>query len=137
MKENLGGRENPGIIKRYTKFIFGKSEDSEDMKALLAPGKIEQLVREGRTPLLIRTMGILDEKANRVTTSPLYEVPPVGFAGKDMKDVIGSMGLHIFVNKLGVRRMGSTFMLDNKQVEEVEARISAEKERLGITSQEK
>ena len=133
MKENLGGRE-PGIIERYRKFIFGESEPSGDASVLLAPGKVEELVREGRTPLMIGTMGSMAmDSEEGFEMQPLYEIPPVGFAGKDMKEVYGSMGVHIFVNKLGVKRFGSTFTLTESQVEEVENRIKAERERFGIT----
>lgn len=136
MKENLGNLQESGIIERYRKFIFGISEDSDDIEAFLAPGKIEQLVRGGRTPLQIGTMGLfsLDSK-EEVKMLPLYEVPPVGFAGQDMKDIYEEMGVHVFVNKLGVKRFGSTFMLNETQVDEVEGRIKTEKERLGKTSE--
>lgn len=134
MKENLGELQGPGIIERYKKFIFGQSEASEDIEAFLAHGKIEQLVREGRTPLKIGEMGALNESSKKFDMKPLYEVPPVGFAGKDMKEIFGSQGVHVFINKLGIKRLGSTFMLTAEQVEEVESRIRVENKRLGKTS---
>lgn len=133
MKEHLSTTQQQWVVERYRKFIFGKSEFTVGTsEELLAEGKVEQLVREGRTPLMIGRMGAVPVGSNKkVEMQPFYEVPPVGFAPEDIKEVFGSMGVHVFVNKLGVKRFGDTFMLTEKEAEEVEERVKNEYARLG------
>lgn len=116
-------------INRLRNFILGESEPSGDVEFLLSPGKIEQLVREGRPPLLIGTMGI---GKYSFVMHPYYQVPPKGFSPDDLREMYSSAGgAYIFVNRLGVQRIGSTYTLTEEQSKEVEARIDAELTKLG------
>lgn len=46
-----------GDIDKYLQFMFGPSDPSGDVEWLLAPGRVEELVREGRSPLQIGSIG--------------------------------------------------------------------------------
>ncbi len=121
--------------RRYKNYITGNGEISEDIDSLLAPGKIEKLVEEFRTPVKI---GMISTKevgsGHKFETKAYYEIPPLGFDARDTLEIYESMGVHVFVNKLGIKRFGITFSLNKEQAKQVEERISAEKIRLGRKS---
>lgn len=119
-------------IRRYQKFAREDGESSEDVTSLLAPGKIEELVREWRAPIRIGSVGSASVGSRgNIQMSPYYEIPPAGFNARDIKKVVGSMSVHVFINKLGVKRLGITYTLNEEQAQQVEERIRAEKLRLG------
>jgi hypothetical protein len=107
-------------VERYTAFIFGLDEPSGDVEGLLSRGKIEQLVREGRTPF---TKGYMTTEGKR---QPYYQVPPKGFHPDDISEIYFFNGMCVFVDKLGVQRKGSGYILNNEQSQEVERRIDEE-----------
>ena len=117
-------------VERYKKFVKEDGESSEDITTLLAPGKIEELVREWRTPIRIGSIGSA-KIGDAIEMHPYYEIPPTGFDARDIKDIFESMGVHVFVNKIGVKRWGITYTLNEEQAQQVQERINAEKLRLG------
>jgi hypothetical protein len=129
MSEFLKPNDQESVKKRVLNFVtFALSEDepSEYVESLIAPGRVEQLVREGRTPLQIGEIGPAGKKRQ-----PYYQVPPQGFDPDNLSRVFGSMGVWVFVNKLGIKRIGSTYTLTEEQSKQVEGRIEAELTRLG------
>jgi hypothetical protein len=115
-------------IDRYKTFVFGE-EESPDPNFLLAPGKVEELVREGRTPAKFGTI-----QTNNEPERPFYLVPPKGFDPKDIKDTYWEMGTLFFRNKLGIVRAALDYVLTYEQSQEVEDRVKSEKARLGKTN---
>lgn len=116
-------QKGPNHLSKTMEFLFGKDDPSEDIGWLLGEGKIEQLVQEGRTPLKIGTIGTVGEEMQAY-----YQIPPKGFDPKNIKKVYGSMGVYVFVHKLGKERIGSTFTLNDEQVEEMDQRIASVKQ---------
>jgi len=107
-------------------------EPSGDVDWLLAAGKVERLVREGRPPLPIGTMQSGERKKWFV-----YQVPPKGFTPENTKKIyFGPGGAYVFVDNEGVQRIGPTFPLTNKQSKLVEKRVDNELIRLGKTRTE-
>lgn len=112
---------------RYKKFIQEDGVSPGDVKALLSPGTIEKLVAERRSPVRrgsIGGSGIVGLQGN-------YEVPPPGIDQRDITQCYEDEGEHVYVNRLGVKRWGTTYTLNDEQEAEVLARISAEELRLG------
>jgi hypothetical protein len=135
MKDRLiSGLSNAAkTVDRHKTFILkGNSEESENVDGLLSPGRIEELVREGRPPLKLGSIGSRPVSSKKPTLmQPYYCVPPVGFHPDDIKEVYLSLGEPVFVNKLGIKRNGSMYTLTDEQANEVEERIAVERARLG------
>lgn len=112
-------------IYRARTFIFSEDDPSESVETLLAPGYIEGLVREGRAPMMVGKIGTFTE-GKKAKMQPYYQVPPKGLNPDDIREVYGSNGVYVFVNKLGIQRIGSTYTLTEKQSKEVEKRIKKE-----------
>jgi len=129
-------------------------EPHQDARFLLASEKIEKLVREGRTPFRLGSMSIVSfspedmvrlysryqtppigiPHKGTVETSIQYRVPPKGFRPEDVVQVFETNGVRVFVNKSGEHRIGTGYLLTEDQANQVEARIKAEKTRLGLSS---
>ena len=62
------------VLEQTEKRTFNEGKDpSEDLRFLLAKGKIEELVRQGRAPFKI---GEIDSPGEEM--QPYYQVPPRG-----------------------------------------------------------
>jgi len=113
--------------------VRNQEKTSYSIKSLMAPGNIEKLVREGRSPFRIGSVekGIVPvdtEKKDR--TLPYYQVPPEGFDPKNWK--IGQeMEVYTFTDSLGNEHIGPTYILTDELAQQVEERKRAENIRLG------
>lgn len=112
-------------VERYKTFMFGQDEP-ETPEYLLSNEKVEELVREGRTPIKYGTRTTNDGPEEQI-----YLVPPKGFNAKDIIKVEQEMDLLVFINRLGVKRYALEFALNAQQSEEVKSRIEDEMARLG------
>lgn len=117
--------------------ISSFNEDpSEDLEFLLAEGKIEELVREGRVPLQIGEIGSRDlteegEEVGEFIMRPYYQVPPVGFSPEAIENVFQAQGVYAFTFKDGTTKVGATYTVSKEQAEEIEARVDAELAKVG------
>jgi len=116
-------KSTPNRLRKTIEFLFGQDDPSEDTDWLFETGRIEQLVKEERTPLRIGSIGSPGKEMQAY-----YQIPPKGFEPEDIKEVYQSMGCFVFVHKLGKQRIGSTFTLSDEQVEELNSRIASVKE---------
>lgn len=116
-------------IYRARTFIFSEDDPSEDVEMLLSPGYIEKLVREGRAPMMVGKIGTF-AVGKKPKMRPYYQVPPKGLNPDDIRDVYSSNGVYVFVNKLGVQRIGSTYTLTKEQAKEVDKRVKEESTKL-------
>lgn len=118
---------------------FGKAREiyrrlvdlrSENVKGLLAEGVVEKLVREGRSPLNLGRVGHIVD--GQVIFNQYYQIPPRGFNPKKTEIFMSAGGCYAFKKRGRRPQIGSTFTLAETQAGEVEKRIEAEKERLGL-----
>ena len=91
-----------------------EDDHSEKVEALLRPGRIEQLVNEGRSPLRVATLN----------GQPYYQVPPVDFNPEDIEKVFDAPGggCLAFAYKDGSIKIGSTYTLTSEQAIDLEQR---------------
>lgn len=93
---------------------------SEDLELLLAPGKVEAIVRKGRTPVRIGTIS-----GEHGKQQPHYQLPPLGYDPKAIKSVRMNLGgVYSFFTNTGVTEIGPTYVLTEEQAQEVEDRIA-------------
>jgi len=110
---------------------------AEQVNVLLAPGKIEKLVKTNRAPLKIGEIGAVDiskiDSIKPIEMQSYYQIPPKKCNPKKVKNIyFGAGGAYVFVLKNGKQLVGPTFTLTEKQAEQVEIRIEAEKKRQPI-----
>ncbi len=118
-------RNRPDTI--IPKPVARDSEPAEDLDFLLQDGKIEELVRDGRTPLQIGRIGVPAGEMH-----PYYQFPPIGFGIKNLREVyMGDGGAMIFVNNDGREEVGPTYTLTQDQAALVDQRVNQEKAKLG------
>ena len=108
-------------------------ETSEQKDVLLAEGTIEQLVREGRQPLLI---GHIGNEAEGQSMQPYYQVPPKDIRPGNIDHVYMGAGCYVFVFKNGKQKIGATYALTEDEAQQVENRIAEERNRLGLAEGE-
>lgn len=101
-------------------------DPSEDLEFLLAPGKIEELVKEGRTPVQIGKI-----RSGNDEMQPYYLVPPRSYNPEGIDKVYVTAGGAIaFVYNDGSQHFGSTYTLTEEQAIQLEERVRQENERL-------
>lgn len=114
-------------MEKYKEFLddqLPEEDPSEDLEFLFASGRIEQLVREGRIPLKIGTIGAVGGEMR-----PYYQVPPRGFKPENISQVyMSSAGAYIFVYKDGSQRIGSTYTMTEEQSKLLQQQVETEKE---------
>jgi hypothetical protein len=103
---------------------------SEDTNALLAPGKIEELVRGERIPAKIATIS-----SSGLELKPYYQVPPIAVSSGEIKDIyFCAGGCYAFKLKNGKQLIGPTFTLTEERAQQIEKRVKTEEERLKTES---
>ena len=111
----------------FDRFVTRVSDEkSENIDYLLREGTVEQLVKEGRTPICLGTMGHA-RKGEPFQVSSFYQVPPEGFNPDTILNVYMSMGQFLFRFKDGSISFGSTYTLNDDQASLVEQRIESTK----------
>lgn len=109
-----------------------KEDPSENIDFLFAPGKIEELVAEGRAPVKIGMIGSVGEEMK-----PYYQVPPRSFDPSHVGCVYaGAGGALVFVYRDGSQHVGSTFTLTHEQARLLEERKNLALMRPSLTTPE-
>lgn len=104
-----------------------EEELPEQVIRLLAPGRVEELVREGRTPLVIADVSDFQNGKKL----PMYQTPPPGFKPDKIDHIyMSTAGAFSFVSKDGSQKVGPTYVLTEEQAQALETRVAAEKERI-------
>lgn len=104
---------------RFEGAILRKSSAVE-RQDLLAPGYIEQLVKEGRIPAQIGEIGSPGKEMQA-----FYEVPPEGYNPNDLEVVLPiNSGGYAFRLRNGEITVGKTYVLTKEEVIEAEDRIA-------------
>ena len=117
------------IIIAAKEAVWGLRErdPSENLDFILGDGRVEKLVREGRAPIRMGSVG-----SPGMELQPYYQVAPRGYNPKNIEEVYSSCGCFVYVFKNGRQMIGSTYTLTVEQSERLEERIRAEKKRLGL-----